>query len=192
MQSVAAEAHHLHSEDVIKVSGHVARADSRERRIAKLPTGEIELVAEKLEILNRAEPLPFPLDEELSNEDLAAALSLFRSAPAAACAQSAPPSSHHQSDARLPRRAGFSRSGNADSLEEHAGRRARFPRPQPSHAGKILRAAAGAAAIQTAAHGRRSGKIFPDRKMFPRRRFARRSTAGIHPNRYRSVICHAG
>ena len=27
-------------------------------------------MAEKLEILNRAEPLPFPLDEEVSNEDL--------------------------------------------------------------------------------------------------------------------------
>ena len=66
---VTAEAHHLHSEDVIKVSGHVgARIPGTEN--AKLPTGEIELVAEKLEILNRAEPLPFPLDEELSNEDL--------------------------------------------------------------------------------------------------------------------------
>ena len=67
--SVTAEAHHLHSEDVIKVSGRVAaRIPGTEN--AKLPTGEIELVAEKLEILNRAEPLPFPLDEEVSNEDL--------------------------------------------------------------------------------------------------------------------------
>ena len=46
---VTAEAHHLHSEDVIKVSGHVgARIPGTEN--AKLPTGEIELVAEKLEI----------------------------------------------------------------------------------------------------------------------------------------------
>jgi aspartyl-tRNA synthetase len=67
--AVTAEAHHLHSEDVIKVSGHVAaRIPGTEN--TKLPTGEIELVAEKLEILNRAEPLPFPLDEEVSNEDL--------------------------------------------------------------------------------------------------------------------------
>jgi aspartyl-tRNA synthetase len=67
--SVAAEAHHLHSEDVIKVSGRVAaRIPGTEN--AKLPTGEIELVAERLEILNRADPLPFPLDEEVSNEDL--------------------------------------------------------------------------------------------------------------------------
>jgi len=67
--SVTAEAHHLHSEDVIKVSGRVAaRIPGTEN--TKLPTGEIELVAERLEILNRAEPLPFPLDEELSNEDL--------------------------------------------------------------------------------------------------------------------------
>jgi aspartyl-tRNA synthetase len=67
--TVAAEAHHLHSEDVIKVSGRVAaRIPGTEN--TKLPTGEIELVAAQLEILNRAEPLPFPLDEELSNEDL--------------------------------------------------------------------------------------------------------------------------
>jgi aspartyl-tRNA synthetase len=67
--SVTAEAHHLHSEDVIKVSGRVAaRIPGTEN--AKLPTGAIEVVAEQMEILNRAEPLPFPLDEEVSNEDL--------------------------------------------------------------------------------------------------------------------------
>jgi aspartyl-tRNA synthetase len=67
--SVTAEAHHLRSEDVIKVSGRVAaRIPGTEN--TKLPTGEIELVAERLEVLNRAEPLPFPLDEDVSNEDL--------------------------------------------------------------------------------------------------------------------------
>jgi aspartyl-tRNA synthetase len=67
--AVTAEAHRLHSEDVIKVSGRVAaRIPGTEN--TKLPTGEIELVAQRLEILNRAESLPFPLDEEVSNEDL--------------------------------------------------------------------------------------------------------------------------
>jgi aspartyl-tRNA synthetase len=35
-----------------------------------LATGDIELVPEKLRILNRADVLPFPLDAEVSNEDL--------------------------------------------------------------------------------------------------------------------------
>ena len=65
------------------------------------------MVAEKLEILNRAEPLPFPLDEELSNEDLRLHyryLDLRRPQLARNLRAS---SSRRQSDARLPRHAGF-------------------------------------------------------------------------------------
>ena len=36
----------------------------------KLATGEIEVVADELTILNRADVLPFPLDEESVSEDL--------------------------------------------------------------------------------------------------------------------------
>ncbi|MCS7008965.1 MAG: aspartate--tRNA ligase, partial [Chthoniobacterales bacterium] len=62
-------AHSLRTEDVISVFGTVSkRLPGTEN--PKLPTGEIELVANQLEILNRAEPLPFPLDERISNEDL--------------------------------------------------------------------------------------------------------------------------
>src|SRR5262249_29729413 len=35
-----------------------------------LPTGDIEIIPSELRILNRAEPLPFPLDSEPQNEDL--------------------------------------------------------------------------------------------------------------------------
>src|ERR1700704_489037 len=66
---IAKEAHALHDEEVIQVSGLVAK------RLAgtanpKLATGEIEIVAAKLTILNRCAPLPFQLDAALSNEDL--------------------------------------------------------------------------------------------------------------------------
>ncbi len=37
---------------------------------AALPTGQIELVADSLTVLNKAEVPPFPLDQEISNEDL--------------------------------------------------------------------------------------------------------------------------
>jgi aspartyl-tRNA synthetase len=66
---IAATAHHLRSEDVIKVSGNVAARLAGTENL-KLPTGEIELIAEQLDVLNRAEVVPFPIDEEIGNEDL--------------------------------------------------------------------------------------------------------------------------
>ena len=65
----AETAHGLRSEDVIQISGLVApRLPGTEN--PKLPTGEIEVVADALTILNKAEVLPFPLGEASVNEDL--------------------------------------------------------------------------------------------------------------------------
>ena len=65
----AAIAHTLRNEDVIQVSGKVTpRVEGTQNR--KLATGEIEVVASFLSILNRSEILPFPLDSEVGNEDL--------------------------------------------------------------------------------------------------------------------------
>jgi aspartyl-tRNA synthetase len=61
--------HSLREEDVVRVTGKVARrlegADN-----AKMATGAIEIVASELEIVNKADVLPFQLDKELSNEDM--------------------------------------------------------------------------------------------------------------------------
>ena len=66
---VAQAAHHLHDEDVIQVDGRVApRLPGTEN--PKLETGEVEVLPSRLTILNRADPLPFPLDAEVTNEDL--------------------------------------------------------------------------------------------------------------------------
>ena len=63
------DAHSLRSEDVIEVSGKVAaRVPGTEN--PKLATGEIELIPNRLRILNRADDLPFQLDTEIHNEDL--------------------------------------------------------------------------------------------------------------------------
>ncbi len=67
--AAAAAAHGLRDEDVIRVSGTVARRLEGTEN-AKLATGEVELVADDLEILNKAEVLPFPLNEHVANEDL--------------------------------------------------------------------------------------------------------------------------
>jgi len=66
---LAREAHTLGSEDVIEVSGRVAaRVPGTEN--PKLTTGDIEVIPNRLRILNRADALPFPIDAEIQNEDL--------------------------------------------------------------------------------------------------------------------------
>jgi len=56
-------AHELRSEFVIAVDGEVsARPQGTEN--SKLPTGEIEILADSLTILNTSKTVPFPIDEE--------------------------------------------------------------------------------------------------------------------------------
>src|SRR5713101_1382049 len=64
---LAKEAHGLRSEDVIQVSGRVAaRVPGTEN--SKLATGDIEVIPNRLQILNRVDVLPFPIDAEIHNE----------------------------------------------------------------------------------------------------------------------------
>jgi len=66
---VAEASHGLRGEDVIQITGVVsARLAGTENQ--KLATGEIEVVANKLTVLNKAEVPPFPLDSKVANEDL--------------------------------------------------------------------------------------------------------------------------
>jgi len=65
--AVFQEAERLRNEFVVRVTGRV-----RERPAGTinthLATGRVELVARELEVLNRSEPLPFQLDETVSEE----------------------------------------------------------------------------------------------------------------------------
>ncbi|TDU64663.1 aspartyl-tRNA synthetase [Prosthecobacter fusiformis] len=66
---VAAQSHVLRDEDVVQIIGKVsARLSGTEN--SKLPTGEVEVVALELKVLNKSDVLPFHLDRELSNEDM--------------------------------------------------------------------------------------------------------------------------
>jgi len=66
---VAAASHKLRGEDVIQVTGRVdARVEGTVN--AGLATGQIEVVASGLTVLNKAEVPPFPLDDPKVNEDL--------------------------------------------------------------------------------------------------------------------------
>jgi len=65
--AVFAEAERLRGEWVIRVTGQVRpRPDGTAN--ANLASGQVELLAAAIEVLNRSEPLPFQLDEEVREE----------------------------------------------------------------------------------------------------------------------------
>ncbi len=67
---LVAAAKELRSEFVVQIEGRVVeRADAQKN--AKLATGEIEVVASAITILNRADTTPFPIDDEIdASEEL--------------------------------------------------------------------------------------------------------------------------
>ncbi len=66
---VSEASHGLRSEDVIQITGKVgARLTGTEN--SRLATGDIEIIASELKVLNKAEVPPFPLDDPKVNEDL--------------------------------------------------------------------------------------------------------------------------
>jgi aspartyl-tRNA synthetase len=65
--AVFAEAERLRSEFVVKVTGRV-RARPAGTVNANLASGAVELLAGQIEVLNRSDPLPFQLDEQVGEE----------------------------------------------------------------------------------------------------------------------------
>src|SRR5450755_616931 len=69
LQDVFSEAERLRSEFVIQVKGKV-RARPAGTVNANLKSGQVELLARELTLLNRSEPLPFQLDEQHVSEEV--------------------------------------------------------------------------------------------------------------------------
>src|SRR5213592_1267367 len=65
----AAAAHEIRNEFVLQAEGEVV-ARSPENVNPNLPTGEVEIQVDRVEILSRSTPLPFQLDEEHVDETL--------------------------------------------------------------------------------------------------------------------------
>ncbi|MGH8972076.1 MAG: aspartate--tRNA ligase [Acidimicrobiia bacterium] len=63
-----ADAHHLRSEWVIRVEGRV-RPRPEGTVNPTLPTGEVEVAATAVEVLNQSEPPPFPLDDRVEVDE---------------------------------------------------------------------------------------------------------------------------
>ena len=124
----------------------------------KIPTGEVEVMAQALEVLNMAEVLPFPVDDPEVASKVNEELRL----------------KYRYLDLRRPEMArnlrlrskvatatrvfmdeqGFLEVETPILFKIHAGRRARVSRAEPPRAGHVLRAAAIAAAVQADPHGR--------------------------------------
>lgn len=72
-QAVADLSQTLRNEFVVQITGKVCarlKTDTVDTTNADLPTGEIEVAATELKIVNKADVLPFQLDRAISNEDL--------------------------------------------------------------------------------------------------------------------------
>ena len=98
----------------------------------ELATGEVEIVATRLHILNNAKTPPFPIEDEINAAEetrLRYPLSGF------AAAEAAPqPGAAAQNSAGNPEddgRDGIHRGGNADADALHSGGRARLPGAEP-------------------------------------------------------------
>lgn len=68
-QALAEKAHSLRAEFVLRITGTVGQRPAGTEN-TRLATGQIEVVAETMEVLNAAETPPFPLDDDGVNEDL--------------------------------------------------------------------------------------------------------------------------
>ncbi len=64
-----ANAERVRNEYVLRIEGRVRRRPAGTEN-SNLPTGMVEILGKTLEILNRAEPLPFQLDEEEVSEEI--------------------------------------------------------------------------------------------------------------------------
>ena len=186
------EAKKLRTEMVIGVVGAVDRR-SADTVNPKLDTGEVEVVASEVRLLNDAKRPPFSIaDEGAGHRGSAAPLPLPRSAPAGHAGAPDPAAQGVDGDPQVLRRGRLHRGRDADPHQVDAGGRARLPGAEPRPRRPVLRPAAVAAAVQAAADDRRHGSLLPDRALLPRRGSARRPPAGVHPGRRRDLVRHAG
>ncbi len=120
-------------------------------------------------------------------------ISLHRSASREAAPEHHAARPYRRFDPHAHETGGLLRIPDADPDRLLTRGRARLSRALAPASGQILRAAAGAPAVQAAHHGRRLRSLFPDRALFPRRGRPRRPLAGrVLPARRRNELRDAG
>jgi hypothetical protein len=148
-------AHQIRNEFVLRAEGTLV-ARSAETSTRTMPTGEVELQVDRLEIVSRSTPLPFQLDEENVDETLRLRyrwLDLRREKLQRNITLRAQMVGIIRREMEA---AGLPRHPDADPVQADARRRARLRRPEPAPEGPLLRAAAEPADPEAADDGRRA------------------------------------
>ena len=182
----------LRSEWVVRIDGKVRNRPEGTLN-PELPTGQIEVYIDEIEVLGPAAELPMPVfGEQDYPEDIRLKYRfldlrrehLHNNIMLRGKVIELHPHPHEERWLlRIP---------DADPHRLVAGRRARLPGAVAAASGQVLRAAAGAAAVQAVADGGGFRPLFPDRAVLPRRGRARRPLAGrVLPARPGDELRHA-
>ena len=186
-EEIKANVAKLGREFVIQVKGTVIERASKNN---KIPTGDIEIIVNELSVLSESEVPPFTIEDQTDGGDEIRMkyryLDLRR-----ACVRKNLELRHHM--AQLTR----NYLSNLNFIEVETpvlikstpeGARD-FVVPSRMNQGQFYALAAKPANFQAIADGFRFRPLFPDRKMFPGRRFTGRPSTRIHTDRLRNVIC---
>ena len=183
----------LRAESVIRVDGEV-RERPEDTRQPEPADRRDRGVASEIEVLSAAEELPLPVFGEPDYpEDLRLKYRYLDLRRETLHRNIVLRNEIIRSIRRRMIEAGLPRVPDADPDRLLAGRRARLPGAVAPASRQVLRAAAGAAAVQAADDGRGLRPLLPDRALLPRRGRARRPLARrVLPARRRDELRHAG
>ncbi len=180
-------------ESVLTVTGAVVLRDGPTVN-AKLPTGEVEVRAEAMEVQSAAAVLPMQVaGHEHYGDELRLRYRYLDLRRERVHRNMMLRSGRDRILAPAHDRAGLHRVPDADPDRVEPGGRPRLPGAGAAASGQVLRAAAGAAAVQAAADGGWVRPLLPDRAVLPRRGGARRPLPGrVLPARLRDELRDAG
>ncbi len=174
------EANRLGREFVVQVKGTVAERSSKN---PNLPTGDIEIIASSLTVLNPSEVPPFTIEDETDGGDdirMKYRYLDLRRNPVRRnlelrhrMTMETPP---------LPRLERIPRNRDTDAGRFHSRRSTRLRCAFAHEPRMLLRPPAITPDAQTAADGVGHGPLLPDCEMLPRRRPSRRPSARVHPD----------
>ena len=180
---------------MVRVTGKVRRRPEGTNN-PKIATGEVEVMASALEVLNQAEVLPFPVDDpEVANkvnEELRFKYRYLDLRRPEMLRNLRMRSKVATATRVFMEEQGFLEVETPTLFKSTPEGAREFHGAEPGSIPEILRAAAITAAIQTDPDGRWRGTLFSIGPLLSGRRSARGPATGIHPDRHRNVVSSIG